>query len=244
MTKSTKLVIHLAEAETSNTMAASTPHSGARPLALRLLLAGGVVGPLLFIAEFLIEGATRPGYSVWRHYVSALSLGEQGWMQITNFIICGTLVLGFAVGLRRVLRPGKGATWGPILLGLIGLGLIGSGVFVMDPTFGYPPGAPNTTTPHGTLHLLLGAAVFSALPAACFVLARRFATDPKWRRWAIYSLVTGVLLIVLLVMQKLAERSLDPNAPTGLIQRLTIITGWGWIAIVALRIMSNEPPPR
>ncbi len=26
------------------------------------LLAGGVVGPLLFIVVFLIEGATRPGY--------------------------------------------------------------------------------------------------------------------------------------------------------------------------------------
>jgi hypothetical protein len=45
----------------------------------RLLLAGGVVGPLLFIVVFLIEGATLPGYSVWRNQVSDLELSNQGW---------------------------------------------------------------------------------------------------------------------------------------------------------------------
>lgn len=44
----------------------------------RWLLAGGVVGPPLFIAVFLIEGATRPGYSVWRNQVSELELSNQG----------------------------------------------------------------------------------------------------------------------------------------------------------------------
>src|SRR5213082_3059636 len=43
----------------------------------RLLLACGVIGPLLFIIVFLIEGATRPGYSAWRHAVSQLSLRER-----------------------------------------------------------------------------------------------------------------------------------------------------------------------
>jgi hypothetical protein len=38
----------------------------------RALLACGVIGPLLFISVFLLEGATRPGYSAWRHVVSAL----------------------------------------------------------------------------------------------------------------------------------------------------------------------------
>ena len=34
-----------------------------RGVVLRMLLAGGVVGPLLFIVMFLLEGATRPSYS-------------------------------------------------------------------------------------------------------------------------------------------------------------------------------------
>ena len=146
-------------------METSAKGLGERPLSLRLLLVGGALGPLIFIIAFFIEGATRPDYNAWHHYVSALSLGEQGWMQITNFIVSGTLILAFAVGLKRLLPSGKGSTWGPILLAVIGLGLIGSGFFVMDPDLGYPPGAASTQTLHGIIHLLLGAVVFSSLPA-------------------------------------------------------------------------------
>jgi hypothetical membrane protein len=42
-------------------------------MALRLLLVCGAIGPLLFIVVFLIEGATRPNFSGWHHFVSSLS---------------------------------------------------------------------------------------------------------------------------------------------------------------------------
>jgi Protein of unknown function (DUF998) len=78
----------------------------------RWLLAGGVVGPLSFIVVFLIEGAIRPGYSVWRNNVSELALSDQGWEQIANLLVCGTLCIGFAVGLRRTWRRGRASVWG------------------------------------------------------------------------------------------------------------------------------------
>ena len=61
-------------------------------------------------------------------------------MQITNFIVCGLLTLGFAIGLRQVLHSGKGSVWGPILLGLFGLELIIADIFVTDPGLSYRPG--------------------------------------------------------------------------------------------------------
>lgn len=106
----------------------------------RCLLIGGAIGPLLFIVALLIEGATRPGYSAWHNYGSSLSLGDQGWMQIANFLVCGLLTLGFAVGLRRVFQTGKGSVWGPILLGVFGVSLIVAGLFVTDPSLGLPSG--------------------------------------------------------------------------------------------------------
>jgi hypothetical protein len=112
----------------------------------------------------------------------------------------------------------------------------------MDPDLGYPPGAPTTQTLHGTIHLLLGAVVFSALPAVCFVLARRFAADPAWRGWTIYSLVNGVLLIVFIIAQKVAALSTDPNAPIGLLQRLALIAGFVWISLLAFQLIRKEPP--
>lgn len=225
-------------------MPAAASEAGPWPLPpqARWLLAGGVIGPLLFIVVWLIEGATRPGYNAWRHFVSSLSQGQRGWRQIASFVLCGSFVLGFAVGLRRVLHPGKGATWGPLLLGLVGLGLIGAGLCVTDPVLGYPPGAPRRPTVHGSLHVLLSLVVFAALPAACFVLARRFAGDPAWRGWAWYSRATAVLVVGFLLAADLVAAVPDPNAPAGLLQRLSISAGWGWMALLAFRLLRQRAP--
>jgi hypothetical protein len=223
-----------------------------------LLLLCGVIGPLLFIVVFLIEGATRPGYSAWRTHVSYLALSNQGWQQIANFIICGSLIIAFAVGLRRIWPTGRASVWGPLLIGLFGLGLLIAGAFVTDPGGGYPPGAPLNGTPqtwHGWVHGISGLLLFNVvLPAACFVLARRFAADPHNRRWATYSWMTGALILVIsipsTIILPIAENAGFPVLD-GLIQRVEIIIGWVWLALTALRLflqerkaMSNEAPTR
>jgi hypothetical membrane protein len=213
------------------------------------LLAAGVVGPPLFIGVLLIEGATRPGYNAWRHFGSQLSLSDQGWEQIANFLVCGLLVLGFAIGLRRIWRSGRGSTWGPILLGIFGLSLITAGIFVTGPALGYPPGAPisNQESLHSQIHGLSGLVAFTSLAAACFVLSRRFAGDPQWHGWALYAVVTGVVVALSFVASN-AFAVLDmsgvwPNAPTGLVQRIGIIAGWSWVSLLALRLMRQERQP-
>lgn len=212
------------------------------PLATRLLIACGAIGPILFILVFLFEDATRSGYSAWHNFVSTLSLSNQGWMQIANFLICGVFMLCFALGLRQVLRSGKGAVWGPLLLGIFGLSLIIAGLFVTDPSLSYPPGASSSTqTLHGTVHGANAPIAFGSLTIAIFVLARRFAKDPAWRGWALYSLITGILLvgffIACLVVAQLDQNGVLPNSPTGLFERIAIILGWGWLALVALRLL-------
>jgi len=101
-------------------------------------------------------------------------------MQIVNFLVNGALFVGFAIGLRRALPAGsRGATWGPLLIALVGLGLILAGIFTTDAAQGYPPGTPEgpsvTATWHGLLQVFTGAfPVFGALPLACLVMARTF----------------------------------------------------------------------
>src|SRR5215831_19562279 len=107
-----------------------------------LLACGAIAGPL-FVTAFVVQGATRPDYNPIRHSISTLALGSAfGWIQILNFVLSGLLTLAFAVGVRRVLQPQKGSTWGPLLIGLYAVGLLGAGVFVTDPDAGYTPGTP------------------------------------------------------------------------------------------------------
>ena len=207
----------------------------------RALLLCGVVGPPLFIATFLVEEATRPGYSWWRNFVSSLATGEGGWVQTASFLIWGTLATLFAIGVVRVglITPG-------ILLFLYGAGLLVAGIFVTDPSLGYPPGAPPEHTTHGMIHGLAGLAVFTLNAVAAFVVARHFAREPRWRGWAIYSAITGLLIVVLFIASTAAsvqdELGLWPNAPVGLLQRISIVVGWTWIAAFALRLWRDATP--
>jgi len=166
-------------------------------------------------------------------------------MQIANFLVCGLLTLGFAVGLRQVPQTGRGSIWGPLLPGIFGLALIVAGLFVTDPSLGYPPsthgGGPQTL--HGTVHGVAGFITFSSVAIASFVMARRFAGDPDWKGWALCSIVTGILVIVFFIaataVSALDESGVLPGSPTGLFQRIAIIAGWGWIALLAIRLLSK-----
>jgi hypothetical membrane protein len=223
------------------TTASSIPERSSR---FRLLLICGVIGPVLFIVAFLIEGATRPDYSALRHPVSSLSIGDLGWMQIANFIISGSLLVAFAVGLGRALPPSGRVAWGSLLIGLVGVGLIGSGIFVTDPLSGYPPGTPLIPTDrsvHGILHDLFGIPVFLGLPIACFVFSRRFAREGE-RGWATYSLLTGIAMFGVFILARLGFRQTPGFADFGgLFQRITIIIGFAWIALLALRSLREKP---
>ncbi|WP_061290853.1 DUF998 domain-containing protein [Herbidospora cretacea] len=140
-----------------------------------LLICGIAAGPL-FVAVCLIQAVTREGYDLGRHPISLLSLGPAGWVQIANFVVTGALFVACAAGLRRT----SGGTWGPILVGLLGVGLIIGGVFPTDAGAGFPPGAPEGAPEmswHGLVHTLGPVVAFGALTIACLVHLRRFARE-------------------------------------------------------------------
>ena len=186
----------------------------------KTLLACGAVSDLLFVLVFLVEGVTRARYDPLRHPVSSLTLGDWGWVQSANFIVAGLLTLAFAVGLRLALRPEKGSTWGPLLVGVWAVSLLGAGVFPTDPVSGYPSGTPDVSpySWHGALHDLFSLPGFVALGAACLVFCRRFAARGEVE-WAIYSAVTGVVFAVAFVLASAgfgqAEGLVELAAQTG-----------------------------
>lgn len=199
----------------------------------RLLLCG-VVGPPLFFAIFTVAGAGRPDYSAARDFVSWLSLGDQGWEQIGNFILYGVLMLGFAAGTRSALRSGPASVAGPILLAAYGAGLVLAGVFVADP-------GRDVTTFHGGMHIVSSVALFAALAAACFVFARRFIRVSGWRGFGLYSVATGFVVPVLFFLT--GGPMTQSLGITGAVQRVTIAVGWAWIVLLALRLRRQPTSP-
>ena len=58
----------------------------------------GMIGSALFITVFMVEGWLRPGYDWLSTFISELSIGPRGWIQIVNFITLGTLFLVYTRG--------------------------------------------------------------------------------------------------------------------------------------------------
>jgi hypothetical protein len=212
---------------------AATTSAARGPTTSALLACGAVAGPL-FVAVALAQAATRAGFDLKRHPFSMLSLGDLGWIQVTNFVVTGVLFTASAVGMRRVLRRGRAGAWGPLLAGLFGVSLIGGGVFVADPALGFPIGAaqgpPESLSWHGMLHGVAFALGMAALIGSCFALARWFAAAGE-RRWARYSVATAVAFVLL------------GGAGFGLgdwrLVATAIVLGWGWVAIVAARLRAG-----
>jgi hypothetical protein len=94
---------------------------------------------------------------------------------------------------------GAGAgTWGPLFVGLSGIGLIIAGVFTADPGAGFPPGAPAgapTMSWHGLLHEIGFMLSFVGAIGACAVFARRYAALGR-RGWMVAALATPVAALV------------------------------------------------
>ncbi len=194
--------------------------------------AAGMIAAALFVTVFSADGWHRVGYDPSSMFVSELSLGPDGWIQIASFLVTGALVVVFGRGLAVALTSGPAARAGPILLQVIGISLMVSGPFVTDPS---APSAPVTV--HGTVHALFGAVVFSLAPISCFVLHRRFRRDPTWRGLAGWTLAAGIALTAGVVVLKISQLPAGGLfAWKGVVQRAVLVAFFAWLFAVAARL--------
>lgn len=227
---------HLTTAAPAGASSASTATNASLT---RALLAGGILAGPLYLIVGLVEAFTRPGFDITRHDLSLLSNGEFGWVHIANFIVSGLLVIAGAVGMRRALPAGRGNTWGPLLIAVYGLGLIGAGIFVADPALGFPPGTPadaHAISSHGLLHFVCGGFGFLGLIAACFVFARRFAGLGQ-RGWQWFSLLTGVVFFA-------GFAGIASGSGSGWLLLgfwVAVVLAWSWLSALSARILRAAP---
>jgi hypothetical protein len=119
---------------------------------------------------------------------------------------------------------------------IVGIGLFGAGLFDPAPSSGYPAGTPPTAPDpswHRMLQDLFSTPVFTLLPAAWIVLARRFARSGQ-TAWSIYSALTAAMMVTFFVFASIAlAQGPALVAFGGLFQRLTLGAGVVWLTLLA-----------
>ncbi len=197
----------------------------------------GMIGAVLFVSVFTVSGWLYPDYSPTRMFVSELSLGPYGWVQILNFVLTGALLLVFGLGLAAHFGIGAAFRAGPALIKGIGVCLMASGPFTTDPSAMF-----QQASIHGVVHGIFGALVFMFAPISCFVFYRRFRRDTDWRPLAAWTLASGVVLTVGVVLLKISQQ---PGSGLfewkGLVQRVILFTFMAWIFAFAFRLRRQYP---
>lgn len=207
------------------------PTLRARPT--RALLACGVLAGPIYVAVTAAQALTRDSFDLGRHPFNALTHGDLGWIQRTNLMLAGMLTLLFAVGVSRVLRSGRGARWGPRLLGLYGVawGIIG-GVFVSSPVAGFPPGTSPETTWHGIVHVVARGGGYAVLIAASLVIAARFAAEGR-QGWAWFS---RAAVVMVLAGQSVTFTTGASTSMTNVTFLVPLALTWAWVTALAVHL--------
>ena len=206
------------------------PHKcGFQRLTTTLLACGVACGPL-FYAVVAVQVFTRTGFDIRKHPLSLLSLGDAGWIQVTNFIVAGLLAIGCAVGLRISLQRSRGSIWGPLLIGTSGLGMIIAGIFPPPAVLGFPPGTPEglpqTISQSGQLHGVGFLLAFGSLIADMFIFGRRFySIGSRWMGF--YSVATAVITPSLVLPGFILQK------PASLSFAFAGILAFGWVSALA-----------
>jgi hypothetical protein len=208
-------------------------------LPTRALLACGLAAGPMYVMVTLAEALTRDGFDLRQHRFSWLTTGDLGWIHQSNMVLVGVLTVLLALGVRAVLRTGRGAVWAPRLLALFGAAYIAGGLLRADAAVGFPPG----TTAEMVHRTWQGAAQNASrgistllLIATSVVFARRYAAEGR-RGWAWFH-GAGVPAVFLALTG--VGRVIGGN-PTAL---AFLMTPWIWVTTLAQHLYRSEAQRR
>ena len=196
------------------------------------LAAAGIVGPILFAVVALVQSLLRPEHSLVANPISALAAGPSGWVQDVNFLLFGSLMIAYAIGLHLGVRPSRWGVVGLAFLVLSGAGLVWAGLFpATDATGAYQDDR--------VLHIVAFPMTFLGAGIGLIVISRRMAGDPRWQSVVTYALATGIAVLVLLLAGGGLVRA--PGAPLhpwwGLFQWILLAVWLPCMVVLALRLL-------
>ena len=192
----------------------------------------GMLGPVLFVGVLLALTALQYDFMVgigWRPladpagaWPSGLALGPYGPLLDANFVTCGLLLMLFATGLHIGAEGSRGLETGPALLFVAGTAMVFM-CFETDPIHGVGP-----RSLHGLVHDAAFVLFVLAMLAAIFSLWPSFRKDLHWRGHARYTLATGMLAVLFLLLP-------------GVAYYLFVVTLLAWIFVTARRLWAHPP---
>ncbi len=197
----------------------------------QILAICGMLSPIVYTLMWIVGGKLQSDYSHIKHDISSLfavRAPNQRLMQ-TFIIISSVLLFLFYLGLHEGLKDG-GSIIGPYLFIIASiLGILIAFFFPLDE-------GGEMTTWRGKMHLILVILMGILTIAGMIALWFRLNMVPGWSTFAIYSVVSAVVALILLIISGIF---IEGNY-RGLLERLGVTPFQLFYFILPLMIFLNN----
>jgi hypothetical protein len=197
----------------------------------QILAICGMLSPIFYTAMWIIGGKLQKDYSHIKHDISSLfAVGAPNQRLMQTFIIISSVLLFlFYLGLHDGLKDG-GSIVGPYLFIIASiLGMLIAFFFPLDE-------GGEMITWRGKLHLTLVILMGILTIAGMIALWFRLNSIPRWSIFALYSVVSAVVALILLIISGIFIQ----GNYRGLLERLGVTPFQLFYFILPLMIFLNN----
>jgi hypothetical protein len=197
----------------------------------QILAICGMLSPIVYTAMWIIGGRLQSNYSHIRNDISSLfAVGAPNKRLMQTFIIVSSVLLFlFYLGLHEGLNDG-GSIIGPYLFIIASiLGILIAFLFPLDE-------GGEIITWRGKMHLILVIAMGMLTIAGMIALWFRLNMISGWSAFAIYSLVSAIVALILLIISGIFIK----GKYRGLLERLGVTPFQLFYFVLPLMIFLNN----
>ena len=191
----------------------------------------GILSPIVYTAMWIVGGKLQSDYSHIKNDISSLfAVGAPNQRLMQTFIIISSVLLFlFYLGLHEGLKDG-GSIIGPILFIIASiLGMLIAFFFPLDE-------GGEMITWRGKMHLILVIVMGILTIAGMIALWFRLNMVPGWSNFAIYSVVSAIVALILLIISGIFIK----GNYRGLLERLGVTPFQLYYFILPLTIFLNN----
>jgi hypothetical protein len=189
-----------------------------------------IIGPPFFCIILGISSYLHPEYRSLKDSISRLSFDPFGWLQTLNFIVFGFFIISFGIALLIGMPSQKYLRVVSSLFLLIGIGELISGLFQAD----FPP--TSSISSHALIHQIGASISAAAFPFGLFIFANLMRQDPYWLDMIIFTRVTAVVFLILIVTREVLIPTHWIDSWFGLFERVIVIISLVWFETASIRL--------
>jgi len=198
----------------------------------QILAICGMLSPIVYTVMWILGGILQPDYSHIRDDISSLfAVGAPNKGLMQSFIIASSVLLFvFYIGLHEGINEGGGSIVGPVLfLASSVLGLLVALFFPLDV-------GGEIITFRGKLHLVLVVGSGLLTIAGMVALWFRLQLVEEWSAFAVYSLISAIVSLVLVIISGIFIKS----KYRGLLERLGVAPYQLYYFVLSLMVFVNN----